>query len=88
MLLASKGIWALATLKTNHSRKCPLPLEKDLKKLGRGSCKENQDKDKSLVVTSWFDNKRVLLISNFIGEQPLGEYERFDHKLERTIEIS
>ena len=26
------------------------------------SCIENQDKDKSVVVTSWFKNKRVLLI--------------------------
>ena len=25
------------------------------------SCLENQDKDKSVVVTSWFKNKRVLL---------------------------
>lgn len=57
------------------------------KRLGRGSYKENQDKDKSLFVTSWFDNKRVLVISSFIGEQPLGECEWFDHKLKRTIEV-
>lgn len=25
------------------------------------SCLENQDEDKSVVVTSWFKNKRVLL---------------------------
>ena len=63
-------MWILATLKSNHSRKCLLPLQKDMKKLGPvaakknqdKSCIENQDKDKSMVVTSWFKNKCVLLI--------------------------
>lgn len=74
----------LATLKPNRSEKRPFTAQK---RLGRGSYKENQDKDKPLFVTSWFDNKRVLVISSFIGEQPLGECEWFDHKLKRTIEV-
>lgn len=51
------------------------------------SCLENQDKDKSVVVTLWFKNKRVLLIYYFVGEQPLGKCERCDHKLKEAIEI-
>ena len=38
-----------------------------------------------LVATSWFDNKRVLLVSNFNGKELLGECVKFDHTLKRKI---
>ena len=79
----SKGM-SSCNIETKPFRKMPFTAQK---RLGRGSYKENQDKDKPLFVTSWFDNKRVLVISSFIGEQPLGECEWFDHKLKRTIEV-
>ena len=79
----SKGMSSY-NIETKPFRKMPFTAQK---RLGRGSYKENQDKDKPLFVTSWFDNKRVLVISSFIGEQPLGECEWFDHKLKRTIEV-
>lgn len=85
--LASKGVWALATLKPNHPWKSPLLLEKVLKNLGHGKLHGNQDKDKSLAVTWWFDKKNVLVIPSFIGEQPLGECERFDKNLKKTTDI-
>ena len=58
--LASKGFWALATLNVNRSRKCPLPKEKELKKLGRGASTQNVNQTKSVMVTSWYDSKRIL----------------------------
>ena len=64
-----------------------LPSEKDLKKLRSSSSKENLDKDNSLVVTSWFDNKRVLIIPNFTGKEPLGECVRFDHTVKKKKNI-
>ena len=59
-------------MKPNCSGQCPLPSKKDLNKLGRCSSEENLDKDNSLVVTTWFDNKRVLLIFNFIMDNIRG----------------
>lgn len=85
--LSSKGIWALGTLRANRSRNCLLPSEKDLKKGGRGSSTENIDKDKSLVVTSWYDNKRVVLISNFFGKELVGECSRFDRKAKGKVTL-
>ena len=53
--LTSKGFWALATLNANRSRKCPLPSESELKKSGRDSSAQNVNKERSVVVTSWYD---------------------------------
>ena len=85
--LASEEMWAPVALKSNCSRHSPLSSKKILKKLGQGGSKENLDKGNLLVVTSWFDNKRVLLISNFAGKETLGECERFDHIFKRKTDI-
>ena len=71
--LSSKGIWAIGTLNKTRSRNCPLLSEKELKKEGRGAIAEILATNKSLVVTAWFDNKRVLVISKFVGKNPIGE---------------
>ncbi len=66
--LASKGFWALATLNVNRSRKCPLLKETELKKGQRGASTINVNKEKSVVVTSSYHSKRVLMISCFVGK--------------------
>ena len=84
--LSSKGIWALGTLNVNRSRNCLLPSEKDLS--GRGSSEESMNDKKSVVVTSWYDNKRVLMISNFVGKQPVGKCTRYDKKKREKVSIA
>jgi hypothetical protein len=49
------------------------------RKSGRGSSEESMN-EKSVAVTSWYDNKRVLMISNFVGKQPVGKCTRCDKK--------
>ena len=78
--LANKGFWALVSLNVVRSRKCPLPNEKELKKCGRRASTQNVNKDKSVVVTSWYDSKRVLMISNFVGKEPVGKCTRYIRK--------
>ena len=85
--LARKGFWALATLNANRSRKCPLPSESELKKSGRGSSAQNVNKERSVVVTSWYDSRRVLMISNFIGKEPVGECTRYIRKEKATASV-
>jgi hypothetical protein len=85
--LASKGFWALATLNVNRSRKCPLLKEKDLKKRGRGASTLNVNKEKSVVVTSWYDSKRVLMISNFVGKEPVGKCTRYIRKAKAAASV-
>ena len=69
-------IWAAATLNTKRYLRCPIPKEKEMKKNGRGFCQEFVDKMESIVVTEWFDNKRVLTVSNYIGKEPLDACKR------------
>lgn len=85
--LASQGFWALATLNPNRSRKCPLPKEKELKKFGRGASTQNVNKGGSVVVTSWYDSKRVLMISNFVGKMPVGKCTRYIRKEKATASV-
>ena len=69
-LKQEKKIWAVATLNTKQSRRCPIPTaEKEMKKNVHGFCQELVDKKESIVVTAWFNNKRVLTISNYIGKE-------------------
>jgi antitoxin component YwqK of YwqJK toxin-antitoxin module len=41
---------------------------------------ENTSKGKSVVVTSWYDNKKVMMISNFVGKEPVGKCTNYDKK--------
>ena len=80
-------VFAVGTLRLNRSRKCPLTSEKDMKKMGRGSIEEVVDDSKQLVVCSWFDHKRVLTISNFVGKNDVGQCNRYDRKEKKQIAV-
>jgi hypothetical protein len=45
------------------------------------------NKERSVVVTSWYDSKRVLMISNFIGKEPVGECTRYICKEKATESV-
>ena len=68
--LLSQGIYAVATLRANRSRNCPVSSEKDLKKNGRGAMEEVVETEKEIVTCAWFDNRRVMTVSNFAGVDP------------------
>ena len=86
-LKQEKKIWAVATLNTKRARKCPLPTEKEMKKIGRGFAQEFVDETESVVVTAWFDNKRVLTVSSYAGKEPLGTCKRYDRAAKKKIDV-
>ena len=45
------------------------------------------DSSKNLVVVSWYDNRGVLTISNFIGKEPTYECKRYDKKQKETVHL-
>ena len=51
-----------------------------MKKLGRGPIEELINTTKSVAITAWFNNKRVLTFSNYIGDRHVGECSRIDKK--------
>ena len=54
--LASRRIFAAATLRSDRICGCPIPCEKDMKKNGRGTLKEFTDSNAGLAVIAWYDN--------------------------------
>lgn len=56
----------------------------------RGSYHENITtyEGLDLAATSWKDNKQVLLLSTYVGSQPIENIDRFDKKQKRTVQIS
>ncbi|KAG5883424.1 hypothetical protein JTB14_005635 [Gonioctena quinquepunctata] len=60
-----KYIYAVGTIRVNRFAYPRLPSDKEMKKNGRGSSAISISKDG--IVTKWFDNKPVLVASNFVG---------------------
>jgi hypothetical protein len=85
--LMSQGIFAVATLRRDRSRGCPLPAEKDMRKNGRGNLAEFTDSKAGLVVCAWYDNRMVLTISNFIGKDPISSCKRYDRKKKESLTV-
>ncbi|KAJ8966278.1 hypothetical protein NQ314_003646 [Rhamnusium bicolor] len=84
--LASKSIFAVGTIRTNRFG-CPkLPSDKNLKKKGRGASAECISKD-AIVITKWYDNKPVIMGSNFVGIGEKDFCKRWDKKENKYIQI-
>ena len=40
-----------------------------------------------MVITTWTDNKPVLMLSNFVGKEPMDQCKRFDRKEKKHIKV-
>ena len=87
MYLNRKDVWVVSTLDHKRSRKCPLPSKKECNKLAQGTIIEVTDQKKQVVITTWTDNKPVLMLSNFVGKEPVDQCKRFDQKEKKHIEV-
>ena len=86
--IKERKIWAIANLNKKHSRKCAIPLEKEIKKeQGCGFSKEFLDSTNSVVVSTWFDNKQVLIVSNFAGKESTDLCERYERTEKKKIDV-
>lgn len=78
--LLQRGIFTAGTIRNNRLKKCPLKLERELQKTGRGSCDSFVTSDNKIIAVRWYDNKVVNMASNFIGIEPEDEVKRWDKK--------
>ena len=85
--LKEKKLNATCTLRENRSRKCPLVTLKEIKKKGRGTYDFKSDKDGSLLICKWFDNKVVMVASNIHGVEPPHMVQRYDRKKKEYITV-
>lgn len=88
LALKENGYLATATLRADRTKNCPLPVEKDLKKQGRGTHSYRTDANSGLTITKWFDNKCVQLISNHCDPESTSRVKRWDRENKKYIEIS
>ena len=64
-----------------------------MRKSGPGHIEEIVDSKKRVVITTWHDNKRVVMLSNYIGKDPVDTCKWVDRKagqktdVERTASI-
>ena len=80
-------IYAIGTLRQDRTRGCPLPTESAKRKEGRGAMCEFVEKNAGLVICTWYDNRRVLTISNFLGKEPISQANRFNCKNRKMIQV-
>ena len=80
-------IYAIGTLRQDRTRGCPLPTESAMRKEGRGTMCEFVEKKAGLVICTWYDNRRVITISNFLGKDPTSQANRFDRKNRKMIQV-
>ena len=86
--LRHQGIFAVGTLRSDRSRGCPIPTKQKMKKEGRGTICEFVEEDHNLVICEWYDNRRVLAISNFVGENPVSETRHCNRKNRKDLKVS
>ena len=82
-----KKLWALSALNSNRSHGCPIPTEKQMRRSGRGHIEEVVDSKKKVVIIVWHDNKRVLMLSNYIRKDPVETCKTFDREGGSKIDV-
>jgi hypothetical protein len=85
--LKAKGIHAAGTVRVNRFGNPELKSDSALSKAGRGSCDEIVSKCGNIALVKWYDNKAVVLASNFVGVGEKEEVERWDKKRKTHIKI-
>ena len=49
--------------------------------------REIRDSKNQFVVTSWFNNKPVLILFNYVGIDPADKCKRYDRKQKKKIDV-
>ena len=65
--LKSLGFLVSATARSDRIGKCPIMVQKDLKKESRGSYNYHTDMGSGLVIMKWFNSKFVYTCSAFVS---------------------
>ena len=87
LTLKSSKLFTTATYRANRLQGCPLALDQDLKKQGRGSFDYLTDVNTGLHVVKWFDNRCVHVASTFSGVKAEKEVQRWDGKQKNYVKI-
>lgn len=86
--LKKRNIYYVATLRMGRPRECSISSEREMEKQCTVEIKQYEKKGKVVVINAWYDNRRVIMVSKFLGRIPEDEVRRFDKKKEEIISVS
>ncbi|GFT40125.1 piggyBac transposable element-derived protein 3 [Nephila pilipes] len=88
--LSKEGVYSLGTINRNIIPNSKIPTEKVFNKMERGHSMEfvGNYNDVEISVTTWKDNKTLIMASTFADEKPLGKVMRYDKKIKNRVEIT
>lgn len=84
--LKHKNIFATCTARIDRFSHPPFSSDNDMKKQGRGVMEQVISPD-GVVLTKWFDNKAVVVASNFMGIGETDICRRWDKKTKEYVEV-
>ncbi|KAL7867876.1 hypothetical protein SRHO_G00092600 [Serrasalmus rhombeus] len=87
-LLAERKIHAAGTARVSRFARPPLQSDKEMAKKPRGSCDEVISRDGKVALVKWYDNRPVLMASNFVGVGTMDEVQRWDKKKALFVMVS
>lgn len=83
--LGKRGFKATGTIRENRVSKCPLPTNKEMQKLPRGSHKFKSSRAEQIIVCKWHDNSVVTVASNDAKVNPVNKIKRFSQKEKKYV---
>ena len=86
--LSELGFKSCGTLRKDRLRGFPLEKDSVLRKKGRGSYVCLEDKKSKLQIVQWFDNKSVVMSSNFLSIEPIRKVKRWDKTKKCFVEVN
>ncbi|KAJ8353120.1 hypothetical protein SKAU_G00206870 [Synaphobranchus kaupii] len=86
--LLEQQIYFVGTLRNNRLAGCQLEDEKDLAKRGRGSVDCRVEKDDSMAIVKWYDNKSVTLISSYCAIEPEDQARRWSKSDKVYVQVN
>ena len=87
-VLRNNYIYATCTARLNRFNNPLFSSDKEMKRRGRGSSEEVISQDGEVIMTKWFDNKPVVMASNYMGIGNMDQCKRWDKTAKQFIQVN
>ena len=87
-VLTERSISASGTVRINRTNKCPLSIDDNLKKQGRGFYDYRMDSKSDIFAVVWKDNSNVKMLSNHQGTLPAKKVKRWSRQNKKQVTLN
>lgn len=85
--LRNRNIYVAGTARIERFKNPPFSKDSEMKKKGRGAAEELISGDGEVILTKWFDNKPVIMASNYMGIGSTDQCKRWDKQSKEYISV-